>query len=370
MKHPYFHKAVMEAYSKLIPADTLPSYFIYFEVNPDIIDVNIHPTKTEIKFEDESTIWKILNAVIRESLGKYNAVPSIDFDTEGIIDIPVLRPVEEITAPKVHINPDFNPFENKKNSVPYNWEALYEGFMHSASDMSSKVQSEGKKTETFSILSKNSEEEFEQLSLYEETLLQNSYFQIKNRFILSPVKSGLMFIEQRRAHERILFERFLSSLNTKKSASQQLLFPEIITLNQEDIILFKEIENDLKVFGFNINESRNASCHASTDGAHPVSSFEITGIPAGIENVNVPELLEEVLTSYRDCEINPEMEIKEKIAMVMAKKGCMKTGETLSQEDMSNLVNNLFKCKLPSFSPSGKPIISILSNEELDARFK
>jgi len=250
MRHPHLHKAVLNAYNKLILPDCYPSYFIYFEVNPETIDINIHPTKTEIKFEDEIAIWQILNAAIRESLGKFNVIPSIDFDTEGIIDIPVLGSETEINQPNVRFNPDFNPFKDKNNSyyskpAPKNWEALYESFSGGAV---SNRQSDGEEF-FLSSLSRNDSNN-EQLPLNVEAAVQDSYFQIKNRYILTSVKSGIMLIDIRRAHERILFERFLSFIQTKKSATQQILFPSTVLLSPENATVLKSIDNEMKILGF------------------------------------------------------------------------------------------------------------------------
>ena len=355
MKHPYLHKAIMDAYSKLIPSSVYPSYFIYFQVNPEFIDINIHPTKTEIKFEDESTIWKILNAGIRESLGKFNIVPSIDFDTEGRIEIPVLRPDETVTQPRVNVNPHFNPFDKqsvnfKQTSAPKNWESLYNVFSSDRSSWDKNIESV-----VFSSTDKHSDSE--QLTINENSSLQGSYFQIKNRYILTPVKSGLMIIDQRRAHERILFERFISSMHTNKSSSQQLLFPETISLNPEKAILLKEMKDDLIILGFDIKETEN-------------NTFSIKGVPAEFENINIVGVLDEILSSYINGIINPEEELREELAKIIAKNGCMNYGEPLSVEEMATLINNLFMCKTPNFSPSGKSVISILSNDELEGRFK
>ncbi|MCL2072899.1 MAG: DNA mismatch repair endonuclease MutL [Marinilabiliaceae bacterium] len=355
MKHPYLHKAVVAAYSKLIPSDTFPPYFIFFDVNPELIDINIHPTKTEIKFEDEIAIWKILNAGIRESLGKFNVVPSIDFDTEGMIDIPVLRGKPEVSPPHINYNPDYDPFDNPKDrqryGVPKKWETLYDTFL--------SAKNEYRNNNDSVILSSKSigNENLQQLPLNIEQPLQSLFFQIKNRYILMPVKSGLMIIDQRRAHERILFERFMSSIQNNRIASQLLLFPETISFNLENSVLINEIEEDLKIFGFDIHPLEN-------------DTFIIKGVPVDLSNINVATLLDEIIETYKSREINAETEIKEELAMVLAKKGCLNSNEHLTPEDMSSLVNQLFRCQKPKFTPTGKTIISIFSNEELEIRFK
>ena len=356
MKHPYLNKAITEAYSKLIASDTYPPYFIYLDVNPELIDINIHPTKTEIKFEDESAIWKILNAGIRESLGKFNAVPSIDFDTEGMIDFPPFKPDEQITPPRVNVNFDFNPFEKSKEShrstaSPKNWESLYDSF-----NSSQNIDDEDSKDDVI-VLPSSGNRGGEQSLLHEDSSLQSSYLQIKNRFILTPVKSGLMIIDQRRAHERVLFERFMSIIRTNKSFSQQILFPETISLNPEDAVLLQGIDEDLKILGFELQNNGD-------------NSFSVTGVPSEFNNLDVVRFLEELIESYRNGEVEPENELKEQLAKIMVHNACMNCGETLTKEEMATLVNKLFRCEMPNFSPAGKPVISIISNEEFEQRFK
>ena len=354
MKHPYFNRAITDAYNKLIPADYCPSYFLYFEINPEKIDINIHPTKTEIKFDDESTIWKILNAGIRESLGKFNAVPSIDFDTEGKIEMPAFSSNEPIIKPKIELNPNFNPFEIKSDkfkqtTTPKNWESLY-------ADFSSSRKNEWEEDKTAIVSSSKINDNSDQLFKQDDFSSQNPYFQINNRFIVTRIKSGLLVIEQRKAHERILYEQFLHSINTNKSSSQQLLYPETISLHPEDAILLKEIENDLTIFGFDIQETEK-------------NNFLINGVPAEFDNINAAKLLEEIIQSYKKGEVEPEKEIKEQLAKIMAKNCCMNIGEILTNEEIGLLIIKLFKCETPKYTPSGKPVIAIITNEEIEGLF-
>lgn len=368
MRHPYLHKAVLDAYANLIAADAYPAYFLFFEINPELIDVNIHPTKTEIKFEDEKLIWKVLNASVRESLGKFNEVPSIDFDTEGQINIPIQSRNQEIIVPAIQFNPEYNPFktENSSRGTSYpagdnfrqnvkGWESLYRDFEKPDDD-----DRWSDAPETITLPSKsngNAPMHHEPKLMSEMPVHGNIYFQVKNRFILTPVKSGLMIIEQRRAHERILFEQFLSSITTNQSVSQQILFPETLHFSPEDAMLLRDINDDLKIFGIDLKESTNCT-------------FLIQGLPSELENTDSKLILEKILDSYKTGEVNPEKEIREQLAAIMARNACMNHGELLSSDDMINLVNRLFRCQLPNYTPSGKPIISILENEELDGRFK
>lgn len=361
MRHPYLHKAVMDAYANLIPADAFPAYFLYFDINPEFIDVNIHPTKTEIKFEDEKLVWKVLNASVRESLGKFNIVPSIDFDTEGQIHIPA-RISANVSQPRITINPDYNPFENNSyhrdvQPVPSNWESLYRDFETGPGSEEEEYDDE---PATILLPSRGNE------PLQRETKLAgtddtpsstSTFFQYKNRYILTPVKSGLMVIDQRRAHERILFEHFINNIKTSKSASQQVLFAETIMLDAADSALLNDIREELNIFGFEIEPDGNCA-------------FKITGVPSEFQNVNNKQMLENILQAYKTGEVDPGKEIKSQLAAIMAHNACMKNAELLTNEEMNTLVGKLFRCEMPHFSPSGKTIISILENDEFEKRFR
>ena len=367
MKSPYLHKAVMVAYENLVPAEHCPPYFLFFDTDPSLIDVNIHPTKTEIKFEDERTIWKIVSAAVRESLGKFNMVPSIDFDQTDEISIPTFRKDDPVTIPSVSINPDFNPFEEEKTRHPStprsapvssNWESLYEGF-ESPEDQNWSDD----ETETLILPSRgDSEEEIEQQTISSKLSTEKNetgtlYFQIKNKYIITSVKSGIMIIDQRRAHERILFEDFLKNIQAGASVSQQSLFPEEITFNEEDAILLRDIHSDLRIFGFELQEKGKRT-------------FAITGQPSFIRNINAPALIDAILHAFKSGEVDPENELKEQLATIMAQNACMRPGEFLTQPEMAELINKLFLCSAPNFTPGGKTVFSIIDNEELEKRFR
>ncbi len=365
MRHPYLHKAVIGAYENLISSEHYPVYFLFFEVDPQIVDINIHPTKTEIKFEDEPSMWKILNASVRETLGKFNMVPSIDFNQTDGIDIPVFDKNEEVPLPMVQVNPDFNPFEMNAPSpsrgrssavTPQGWETLYQGFESEPGGIEELAT-----PHEMIIPSRQDEDEHQGklgFSSENQPMMQgNLYFQIKNRYILTSVKSGLMMIDQRRAHERILFEEFMSIINARASLSQQSLFPEHLYFGEEDAMLLREIKQDLKLFGFAIEED-------------PDHSFVVTGLPSVLKNVNVAELVDALLQAFKTGEVDAGRAVQEQMAIVMARNACMKPGHSLSQPEMASLINRLFLASEPTYTPLGKKVFTILENEELEKRFR
>ncbi len=375
MRHPYLHKAVTEAYSNLILPNTVPAYILFFEVDPKIIDINIHPTKTEIKFEDEKAIWHITNACIREGLGKHNMVPAIDFDTTDKVDIPVFDDHETQSAPQIEVNPFFNPFETNgvntspdsdsanysKQSTPKGWEQLYNDFESDKGSMPFDTEELTNKDYEDPDPLENSEKEtsgmtFMSKGMEEESTFGASCFQFKNKYILTSGKSGLMIIDQKRAHERILYERLLQSVNNHKSTTQQSLFPEQIEFSAEDKIIIDDISDDLKLFGFDLVQLNN-------------SIYEVKGMPVNMEKMNPKRLIDEILETYKSGEINIEQDLKEKIALSMARQSSIKYGKSLNIEEMDELVGQLFACQVPNYSPDGKTVISIMSNDEINDRF-
>jgi len=336
MKHPYFHKAVVEAYQNILPADAIPIYFIFMEANPATIDINIHPTKTEIKFEDERSIWQILMASVRESLGRFNIVPSLDFDNEAFIDIPVRNSTDSVPKPPViEINPHYNPFDSdlierfERENVA-NWEKLY-----SALEKGDNIP--------------------EQVEKISET--GRKFFQIKNKYIVCPVKSGLMLIDQKRAHERILYEKYLECLSKNKSVSQTELFPVTIDLNPADILILKEIGDNLETLGFTILFT----------GKNKIS---IKGRPSISGSSDPVETLSILIEEYRSTQSDPSTGAGEKLASAMARASAIPYGKVLSLDEMENLFDNLFACSSPNYSPGGKPVIIIITLEDLDKKFK
>ncbi len=363
MRHSYMHKAVMDAYANLISSDAYPAYYIYLEIDPEKIDVNIHPTKTEIKFEDEQLIWKILNSAIRESLGKHSIVPSIDFDTEGQIDIPVGFNPTEIHPPQISFNPYYNPFRQEstyhrsQSAVIPDWEELYKGFEKGGEVAGADNDDED---EIILLPSKGNESDV-QTSMggieHDRPVEDATFFQIKNKYILTPVRSGLMIIDQRRAHERVLFERFINTIRSGKSATQQLLFPEILHPDTDDAVLMKDIMEDLETFGFDIRETEPGI-------------FAISGIPEEFDNSRTISFLDQLLEAYKSGEKDASLEVREQLAAIMARNACMKAGERLSAEDMTILVAKLFQCNTPAYTPTGKRVFTIVKNEEVEKWFR
>jgi DNA mismatch repair protein MutL len=346
MRHPYFHRAVMSSYEKILPPETIPSYFIYLEADPDTIDINIHPTKTEIKFENELAIFQILMACTREALGRFNLIPSIDFDAEKAIEFPISRRDDPFRVPEISYNRDYNPFDeemkyngNLQQNNLKSWEKLYT-------------------TDGLPVreIIPPSQPEQQQLSLTPQNHT-DTFIQLKCRYILTPVKSGLMVIDQHRAHERILFEKFIRSLAMNYPLAQHTLFPETIELNEADYIILKEIMDDLHTIGFDIRDFGS-------------NSIVIGGYPGDSHNENPRELIEKFLEIYKSTETDIKVSVREKIARSLASAGAFNYGEVLSPIAMQDLVDNLFACESPGYSPSGKPIISIIGIEELERKFK
>ena len=347
----------MQAYEKILPPDAIPSYFIYFEIPPDQIDINIHPTKTEIKFENESAIWQIINATLRESLGKFNMVPSIDFDQAGSVDIPLpKKDLSEINVPEIRINPDYNPFKSERPSQNYssyppaekantaNWEKLYSGL-------------ENEKISQPTIYSEPREEAVQTQMQGSEMFSGKNFIQFKNKYILTPVKSGLMVIDQKRAHERILFEQFMNVLKSNEVASQQQLFPHTFELNASDAALLTSILDDLKALGFDVREFGN-------------NTFIINGTP-GMLNTNSPqEVIESLLEEYKQSVPDVKEKAREKVAVSLAKASAINYGQPLQPDEINELIDNLFACQTPNFSPTGKKILSILPVDDFEKMLK
>jgi DNA mismatch repair protein MutL len=344
MKHPYFHKAIVEAYQNILPVEAIPSYFIFLEADPASIDINIHPTKTEIKFEDERSIWQILMASVREALGRFNIVPSLDFENEALIDIPVMRSSNVMPEqPRIEVNTQFNPFDSEKQDIQRsgyvdrferenvaNWEKLY-----------TALEKENDNPEQFEKIIES----------------QRKFFQVKNKYLVCPVKSGLMLIDQKRAHERVLYERFLECLSNNRTISQIDMFPVSAELNPADYFILREIEKDLEILGFSIEHTGK-------------NTITINGRPADSDSSNPLEMLEILIQNYKNSQADPSSGAKEKVAASMACASAIQYGKVLSHGEMEDLFDTLFACQAPNYSPKGKPVISILTLEDIDKRFK
>ena len=360
MRHPYFHKAVTLAYNQLIQSSDNPAYFIYFEVDPQSIDINIHPTKTEIKFENEQAIWSILSATVKEALGKFNVAPSIDFDREGAPEIPMNLNIENVKPPQTNFNPDYNPFNASYKRPSFDWEKLYGGFEKDAKITPTpddySIESSGQSTapSTIEHLLIESEPEQQKMLLGDE--FHSANFQFKSRFIITGIKSGMLIIDQHRAHIRILFESYLKDIEQHTAHSQQLLFPEEMELNENDLLHFQSIEEALKGVGFNFSKPEK-------------SWIQINGIPSLLNASGIIGLLREMIESVQNTGNDTAQNLYEIIALSLAKSTAIKTGQQLSQEEMSDLIDRLFACESNNFTPDGKSIHTTISQSELLSKF-
>jgi len=337
MRHSYLHKAVMEAYQNILPPEAIPAYFIFLEADPATIDVNIHPTKTEIKFENERIIWQILHASVRESLGKFNIVPSLDFDNEGIIDIPPAGR-EPAEMPHIKIDNDFNPFSEddryKRDPNVRAWEKLYGG---TDTEDQNRIIPDSKNMGDIHGPEK--------------------LFQVRNKYIICSVKSGLMIIDQKRAHERILYDKFINALKTNTVVAQKSLFPKTLELDQSDLAILSEIEEDLKNCGFDVRYLGN-------------NTISINSQPSSSMNEDPREMIEIILEEYKSTEKDPGDGNRDKIAACMSRAAAVPYGKTLEIPEIRELVDKLFQCTNPNYSPSGKAIVSIITLDELDKKLR
>ena len=378
MRHPYLHKAIISSYSELIPDDEQPNYFLNFSVDPESIDVNIHPTKTEIKFENELPIWQILAAAVKESLGRFSAVPQIDFDTIDAPEIPAFNDHTVVTAPEDGIDPTYNPFKPQSkssagggssyhpqsagnfggyssNPLP-DWEKLYQNF------------EKGKQEGIASITEQDVEDSFSDIGEVEPVnngvqaeiitpdMSSAMCMQMKGRYILSPIKSGLMIVDQHRAHVRVLFEQYIKQLDATTISSQRVLFPEVLQLTTSQNIILKELEPEMEKIGFNL---------AQLSG----NDWSINAVPAGMENVNIKDTILQVIDEVSMGGTSITTKVYESIALRVAKSAAIPYGKTMLQEEMDTLLSKLLCLPNPNYTPDGKTIISVLSNDQLEKMF-
>lgn len=376
MRHPYFHKAVMEAYEQLIPTGEQISYFIYLEVDPANIDVNIHPTKTEIKFENEQSIWQILSASVKESLGKFSAIPSIDFDTEDMPDIPAYEQNRPPEPPKVNYNSDFNPFKVSTGNgggggfysrSKVEWEDLYGG-LSKASKMNEPQPDSDEEWEEIPAVEEAftaEEQKVSVVSAASSTLYindavaekGNQHLQFKGRFILTSVKSGLMLIDQHRAHIRVLFDRYMVQIRQKQGISQGVLFPEIIQLPASEAAILQGIMDDLAAVGFDLSNLGGGS-------------YAINGIPSGIEGLNPVELVRNMIHTAMEKGNDVKEEIQNILALTLARAAGIVYGQVLTNEEMVSLVDSLFACPSPNYTPDGKTVLTTIKEDDIERLFK
>ena len=353
MKHPYFNKAVANAFERLVPFGEQVPYFLYFEVPAENIDVNIHPTKTEIKFENEQAIWQILMAAIKEALGRFNDIPAIDFDTEGKPDIPVFNPSANVSAPTVNFNPSYNPFKETKSSKSSaasqtQWEELYKGLNEDFSTDTENVLSAPNQSDEQPIFTSN---ETGKASVAEER--SPAQYQYKGCYTMTAVKSGLMIIDQHRAHVRILYEQYLKQLKEHTAHTQKMLFPEMVNLPKSNEAALQKVLSEMQTMGFELSNMGGGS-------------YAVNGIPAGIEGLNISALVGDMVASTLEDGSAVNEEIDKAIALSLARNAAIPHGQVLGNEEMENLVNELFACNNVNYTPTGKTILTILKQLDIE----
>ncbi|WP_449031579.1 DNA mismatch repair endonuclease MutL [Prevotella histicola] len=362
MKHAYFHKAVMTAFDRLIPQGEQIPYFLYFEVPAENIDVNIHPTKTEIKFENEQAIWQILLASVKEAVGKFNDVPSIDFDTEGKPDIPVFNPNGSTSAPKISFNPQYNPF--KQSSQPQrttnteSWESLYAGLDTNTetpqTDLFGQEDTPVGNVDNGETIISSVATAPDATAMIEDK--SPTHYQYKGSYIMTAVKSGLMIINQHRAHVRILYEAYLRQLSEHKVHSQKVLFPEMVQFSVSDSVILEHILPEMTEMGFQLDNLGGGS-------------YAVNGVPAGIEGLNAVTLITDMVAAAIESGTHVKEEIDHVLALSLARNAAIPQGQVLSNSEMESIVNELFACSNVNYTPSGTPIIAIMQQHDIEHLF-
>ncbi|WP_312139689.1 DNA mismatch repair endonuclease MutL [Sphingobacterium sp.] len=361
IKDPYLNHAVLNAYEDILPADMFPLYVLFIDIDPAKIDINVHPTKTEIKYEDEKAIYAILRSAVKRSLGRYNITPSLDFEQETGFDTLITpKPLDEIQAPTINFNPNFNPFDDgnpsarsavsrsysypealeRKTSIPQNWDSLYQITEQEESTQLPLIPEEQVSDSSFIQASDQPKKQF---------------FQLHNRYIVSQIHSGFMLIDQQAAHERILFEQFQQHLINNQGSSQQSLFPQTVELNAADFALIQDMLPEIHSLGFQLRPFGK-------------TTFVVDGIPADLENVNEGQIIEQLLEDFKN-QSDLRLNKREKLAKSLAKNAAIKAGTKLDNQGMEDLIDRLFACELPNISIHGKPVIITYTLQELAERF-
>ena len=353
IKSGYLHHAVMAAYEGLLKDGNQPSYYLYLNVPPNTIDINIHPTKTEIKFDDEHALYAILRSAIKHSLGQFNVAPVLDFDRDSNLDTPYNYKDQQAATPTIQIDGNFNPFSDttpnkyftspRKMEATANWESLYVGLKQDSEEISN-VEFESDEV-TGSLFN---EDEIEQAS--------NKMYQIHKKYIVNPIKSGMVIIDQNRAHQRVLYEQFLTNMTVHQASSQQLLFPLNLFFSKIEMKLISELQLSLVNTGFVFDASNE-------------DHLVITGLPVNFTESEVSSVLEQLLSDLSDGIPDSSFSQNDSIAKSMAKSLAVKTGAYLTEKEQENLVNGLFACKDPNVSPFQKPTFITMRVEDIDKKF-
>jgi DNA mismatch repair protein MutL len=353
IKSGYLHHAVMAAYEGLLKDGAQPSYFLYLNVPPNTIDINIHPTKTEIKFDDEHALYAILRSAIKHSLGQFNVAPILDFDRDSNLDTPYNYKNAVSSTPTIQVDRAFNPFSDetpnkhfttyRKTENTANWESLYVGLKQDTEEIGN-LELESDEV-TGSLFNEN---EIEQAT--------NKTYQIHKKYIVNPIKSGMVIVDQQRAHQRVLYEQFLTNMTVNQASSQQLLFPLNLFFSKSEMKLISELQLSLFNTGF---------VFEATNDDHVV----ISGLPINVTESEVSILLEQLLSDLQDGIPESSFSQNDSIAKSMAKSLAVKIGTYLTEKEQENLVNGLFACKEPNVSPFQKPTFITMRVEDLDKKF-
>ncbi|MBE7175852.1 MAG: DNA mismatch repair endonuclease MutL [Mucilaginibacter polytrichastri] len=357
----YLNHAVITAYEEVLPKDMFPLYVLFIDIDPAQIDINVHPTKTEIKYQDERSIYAIIRSAVKRALGQFHVTPSLDFDRETGFDRMITpKPLEEITPPKVSFNPDFNPFRPEKSSdreIPFlrdrersdasfrqkGWESLYEIVQEKEQDEQAALP-----------LHPGAD-----VSVDDQPVKQpagKNIFQLHQRYLISPIKSGFLLIDQQAAHERILYERFLARIEQHNGASQQMLFPQTLHLSGTDYVLLSELLPAMRALGFDVRDF----------GQHTVV---IEGVPAELDKINAQHLLENLLEGYKNNQQNLKLDQRENLARTLARNAAIRPGAVLSPDEMSEMIDQLFACQLPNTALNGRQVLITITLDELARRF-
>ena len=355
IKDPYLNHAVMGAYNELLSLENHPLYVLFIDIDPAKIDINVHPTKTEIKYQDDRSIYAIIRSAVKRSLGRYNITPTLDFDQEtGFNKMISPLPLDDIVAPSVNFDPSFNPFDEGKKGPA----GTGGGFSRNTDNSSGLSNQNWEKL--FEITDRA---EVQQFHLHKEDEAsvevpsEKLIFQIHNRLIISQIKSGFIVIEQQSAHERVLYERFIQQLDNHKGASQQSLFPQTVTLNHADFELIQDLLPHIKTLGFQIRPFGK-------------TAFVVEGVPADIgPGLSETQVLEQLLETYKNHQSTNRFPKRENLARSLARNAAIKSGTWLSKEAMVDLIDQLFACESPNVSLSGKPIIITFTLKELLEKF-
>lgn len=372
MLHPYFRKAILQCYDRLISPDEQPNFFINLQVDPETIDVNIHPTKNEIKFENEQAIWQILTAAVKDSLGRFNAAPAIDFDVEDAPEIPVFNPTDGIKLNE-ELDPGYNPFAEQPRSYkpehtagtmrgsrinsapPTDWEKLYDDFSRkrdAAIDdvVGSRINDTIPQTEPLIPAFEN------MTDTADDSLPATTTMQLKNTYILTPSRKGLMIIDQYRAHVRILYDRYMAMVDEKSFVAQQVMFPEMVQLSASQNVTLETILPYLEKLGFTLSPLGD-------------NSWSILSMPTVVTGKNGAEIISGIISVVEETGEDIASSFYRQVSLSMARSNAIHRGRTLTTAEMENLVSDLFKSSAPARTPEGKQVFSVIDIEDINSLF-